>query len=126
MNEKMILISGLRKVFKNSEKSQTEIAKMTNVTSAYIWKILNKENVAPRDLFIKSVCREFNVNEEWLRTGKGDMYIEISEEDEYFKAATSISKEDDKSAMDAIIKYWKLDSASKKAIWDFVHSLSKK
>lgn len=80
----------------------------------------------PIDAVISLICREYNVNEEWLRTGKGDMFVELPEEDEYFKAATSISKEDDKSAMDAIIKYWKLDSESKKVIWDFVHSLSNK
>lgn len=73
MNEGML--NRLRQIFQDSKKSQTEIAQKTNVTSAYIWKILNKDNVAPRDLFIKTVCREFNVNEDWLRTGEGDPYI---------------------------------------------------
>lgn len=74
----------------------------------------------------KSICREFNVNEEWLQTGSGEMFLEIPEEDEYFKAATMLSKENDTEAMNAIIQYWKLDSASKKAIWNFIYNLSKK
>lgn len=27
---------------------------------------------------IKSICREFNVSEDWLRYGKGDMFNELS------------------------------------------------
>lgn len=78
------------------------------------------------DRNIQLICEKFNVNENWLRDGTGEMFIEIPEEDEYFKAATLISKEEDKDAMDAIIKYWKLDPTSKKAIWDFIHSLAEK
>lgn len=80
----------------------------------------------PIDAVISLICREFNVNENWLRYGEGEMFIEIPEEDEYFKAATLISKADDKDAMDAIIKYWKLEPESKKAVWDFIYSLGAK
>ncbi len=31
---------------------------------------------------LKSICREFNVNETWLRTGDGDMPQKLSEEEE--------------------------------------------
>lgn len=80
----------------------------------------------PSESIVLSICREFNVDEEWLRTGEGDMFVQLPEEDEYFKAATMISKENDKEAMNAVIKYWKLDSASKKAIWNFIHKLTEK
>ena len=30
----------------------------------------------PTDAVILSICREFNVNEDWLRNGTGDMYKE--------------------------------------------------
>lgn len=34
------------------------------------------------DQMFKSICREFNVNEEYLRTGEGKMFKELPEEDE--------------------------------------------
>lgn len=30
----------------------------------------------PADMVVSMICREFNVNEEWLRTGKGTMFQE--------------------------------------------------
>lgn len=36
----------------------------------------------PSDPTIKSICREFNVNETWLRTGDGEMFVQRAEEDE--------------------------------------------
>lgn len=84
------MLTRLRKVFLDSGESQTSIAKKTNVTSAYIWKILNNDDVRPRDLFIDSVCREFNINEEWLRTGNGEMLRRRSKSQEIGSFANDI------------------------------------
>lgn len=31
----------------------------------------------PIDAVVNLICREFNVNEEWLRTGEGDMFLPL-------------------------------------------------
>ena len=36
----------------------------------------------PSNQVVFSICREFNVNEDWLRTGNGDMFNPISEDEE--------------------------------------------
>lgn len=46
--------------------------------------ITNYENNlrTPSDAVIYSICREFNVSERWLRTGEGEMFLELSRADE--------------------------------------------
>lgn len=77
----------------------------------------------PIDSVFNLICREFNVNPEWLRTGVGEMFNVLLEEDEYFAAATEISNDNDTFAMNAIIEYWKLDRASKDAIRNYITKL---
>ena len=53
--------------------SQDEFGRRLGVTRGAVTNIeLNK--VAPKPLFVNLICREFNVSEEWLRTGNGDMF----------------------------------------------------
>lgn len=72
------------------------------------------------------MCEKFDVNEEWLRNGTGKMFLDVPEEDEYFKAASEISKKNDEIAMQAVIEYWRLDEESKEAIRSYIKNLAKK
>lgn len=36
----------------------------------------------PIDAVVSLICKEYNVNENWLRTGKGSMFVALPEEDE--------------------------------------------
>lgn len=44
----------------------------------------------PIDAVISLICREFNVNEHWLRTGEGDMFVKQSKEDELKTAVNKL------------------------------------
>lgn len=36
----------------------------------------------PSEAVLLSICREFNVSEEWLRTGAGEMFVQRSKDEE--------------------------------------------
>lgn len=40
---------------------------------------------SPSDAVIMSICKEFNVNEKWLRTGEGEMFNKMSRDEEVAK-----------------------------------------
>lgn len=46
----------------------------------------------PTDAVIKSICREFEVSEEWLRTGKGSMFVPKSKDEEIAEMLADIQK----------------------------------
>jgi transcriptional regulator with XRE-family HTH domain len=59
--------------------------------------VTNYENGmrTPSDAVIKSICRVYNVNEDWLRTGEGEMFNEINMENELMAWAGKILGEND-------------------------------
>lgn len=51
---------------------------------------------SPSDAAIQLICKEFSVNETWLRTGEGEMFIEMDLEDELMQwAGTVLAAESD-------------------------------
>ena len=49
------------------------------------------------DQIITSICREFNVNEEWLRDGTGEMFIEWTRDEQIASVIGGIQMNDDNS-----------------------------
>lgn len=60
---------------------KTEFADRLNVSQAFVTQ-LTKGVSRPSERTISDICREFGVNETWLRTGEGEMFIEMSRDEE--------------------------------------------
>ena len=48
----------------------------------------------PIDAVVSAICREFNVNEIWLRTGEGEMFRPRSRNEELFEFLNTAVEED--------------------------------
>lgn len=71
----------IKEVRKARGLSQDEFGRRLGVTRGAVTNIeLNK--VEPKPLFVDLICREFDVNEGWLRTGAGSMFVEKSRDEE--------------------------------------------
>nr|DAP94501.1 MAG TPA: Repressor protein CI [Caudoviricetes sp.] len=53
--------------------TQEKFAAQLGLSRNFLWMIEKGDRV-PSDRTIADICREFNVNENWLRTGEGDMF----------------------------------------------------
>ena len=51
----------------------------------------------PSNSVVSLICRQFNVNENWLRTGEGDMFIKMDRADVLMQWAGSVLRDEDES-----------------------------
>lgn len=58
---------------KNRGWTQDTFAEEMGISKNYVSLIENGKKI-PSDRLVSDICREFGVNEKWLRDGTGDMY----------------------------------------------------
>ncbi len=58
----------------------------------------------PIDAVVSLICKEYNVNETWLRTGEGEMFIQLTEEDEVATYVSDLLEDDGENPLYILIK----------------------
>jgi|GEM_PF-284220 transcriptional regulator with XRE-family HTH domain len=72
---------------------QYEFAKKLNIKRTTYTNYETGHN-NPTDAVIGLICRTFNVNEKWLRTGEGEMFIDISRDQQIFDFMNKLEVDD--------------------------------
>lgn len=120
MNER---IKALRKFL---NMTQEEFSKQIGLSRNFIAQVEIGTKV-PSDRTITDICREYNVNEDWLRTGNGEMFKSRTREQEISAFVNEVMELNDDSFEKKLVsalarlepKDWEcLESIAKKLLDD--------
>ena len=122
----------IKKLRKTLDLTQQEFADKIGVKRNTVgqWEI-GRNSITDQVVF--SICREFDVSEEWLRTGEGEMFEQMTDQQKLLKYTGMLLKDKDSAIVNAIqsfiVTYEQLDDTSKatleKIAQQFVDNLKK-
>lgn len=117
------MIERIIKIREEKKLSQEKFAEKLGLSRNFINQVENgKKNISDRT--ISDICRLFNVNEEWLRTGNGEQYFHP--DDKLSTYIADIITGDDDFIKDLISAYMELDDISKAALRKLADSMLNK
>ena len=100
--------------------TKTAFADSLKVSQQYISKLIRTGN--PSDLLIDDICEKYNVSEEWLRNGTGEMFMKLDREQEIASMTAMLFKEEESSFKYRLINaLCKLDERG----WEVLEQLAK-
>ena len=99
--------------------SQEALGDKINVTRSHV-SSLEKGKRSITDRIITDICREFNVNEEWIRNGIGEMFVKTSNELLDQLAAKYNLKSAEKQAFQALLE---LSEEDRDKIGDLIRNI---
>lgn len=101
-------------IIQQNEISKTKFAERLNVSPAFVSQMCAGAR-DPSDRTIKDICREFHVNENWLRTGVGSMKAKTTQREKIANFFTDVlsTAPDERSALIAALddmppEFWPL------------------
>ena len=113
----------LRELRKTLNLNQTEFGNRIGVKQSTITGYETGKRI-PLDSVIFSICREFNVNEDWLRSGEGDMFL--PQEDEVSEIVSHLLDESNPfydMILDIMHTFNNLDDKGQEIICNFTSDL---
>lgn len=100
--------------------SQRAFARALDLTGAAISRIEANERPLTSKV-MRSICREFDVNQNWLEHGTGDMFAEKS--DHLARAIDILLKNESEASKALLIAFSKLDESAWKVIEDLLDTI---
>lgn len=96
----------------STEKTLEKFGAQIGISAAALSQIEHGKTEASRQT-INAICSKYDINEEWLRTGKGDMHNALPEDD-LIRRATELLGQHDPFFEALICMYSELSTESRK------------
>lgn len=118
----------VRELRKRLDLTLEKFSKPLGVGKTAISNIEN-ESRSLTDQMILSICREYNVNEEWIQNGSGEMFVELSPDEEIASYVSDLLEDDGNNPLYGLIiqimrTYSGLSPKSQEVIRDFARQLA--
>lgn len=118
----------VKEVRKSLNLTMEQFGNKLGVTKVAISNI-EKEKRNLTEQMSRAICREFNVSEEWLKTGEGEMHQQLSEDEEIAGIVSDLLEEGKDNAFYGIIleiakTYNELSPASQKVLTEAAEKLA--
>lgn len=109
----------IREIRNTLKLTQKQFGQRLAIAQSYLTNIeTGKREVTEK--ILKLICLQFNVNETWLRTGNGEMFVE---DDNTLLAQLSKQYNLDDFSRRFVETYIKLSEAQRKAVKDFAYAV---
>lgn len=102
--------------------TKSAFAERINVGQPFISNLCTGKKL-PSDRTIRDICDKFGVDETWLRTGEGEMFVQLDKDEEFDRLCAEIQMSDDEFIKGIMRKYWSLDENGKAIIRDMLSGM---
>lgn len=123
LNERILLI------LKDAGKKRVDLARALNISEASVSTMCSgKTNPSAQNIAL--ICQKFGINEEWLKTGKGEMKAPLTKQAEIAEITAQLfhKEETDPETYNFLIELNKyllqLDETQMQAVLDMVRKLN--
>lgn len=112
----------IKEVRKSLGLTQQEFADRIGVKRNTVATYEGGRNI-PIDSVVSLICKEFNVNEEWLRTGEGKMFQDLSQGELAARVVGEALADDNKFIQSVFISLGRLTQTEWKVVEKFIASV---
>lgn len=107
---------------KSLDLTQAEFSSRLGIKLSTYGKYESEANT-PTDAVIKLICKTFNLSEDWVRTGAGEMYLSRTREEEIAFHCASLLRSDDAEGKALLTFVLEMSPEERRLVIDFARRL---